>query len=168
MSKFVTYAHQAMAACGFAVLSPEVAATVRPDLFHSGMEASGSLGEANQHRHFHGMRGVTRLQAELAGLAHPTVTVITRSMDDLERRIQQVTGFKVLSIGPEPVAVPKAAPHPTTIAAENLAVARMAKLRALAAQELPSYGCTLRTEITRARQELARLGEADGVGFVPA
>ena len=86
MSKFVTYAHQAMAACGFAVLSPEVAATVRPDLFHSGMEASGSLGEANQHRHFHGMRGVTRLQAELAGLAHPTVTVITRSMDDLERR----------------------------------------------------------------------------------
>ena len=166
MSKFVTYAHQAMAACGFAVLSPEVAATLRPDLFHTGMEASGPLGEANQHRHFHGMRGVTRLQAELAGLAHPTVTVITRSMDDLERRIQQVTGFKVLSIGPEPVAVPKAAPSP--LAGRDLKAEHLAKLRALAAQELPSYGCTLRTEITRARQELARLGEAEGVGFVPA
>lgn len=168
MSKFVTYAHQAMAACGFAVLSPEVAATLRPDLFHTGMEAAGSLGEANQHRHFHGMRGVTRLRAELAGLANPTVIVITRSMDDLDRRIEQVTGFNVLSIGPEPVAVPKDAPDQVANGGRDFAAERMAKLRALAAQELPSYGCTLRTEITRARQELARLGEADGVGFVPA
>lgn len=166
MSKFVTYAYQQMAGSGFAVLSPQVAATLRPDLFSGGMEASGWLGEA--HHHFAVTRpGVIRLRAKLPELANQAapVIVLTRSMDDLARRIEQVTGFKVQSLAPDVPAKPKPAPSP--VAGRDLAAERLDKLRKLAAQELPAHECAIRKEIIKARQELQRLGEAEGVGFVP-
>lgn len=165
MSKFVTYVHQQLAACGFAVLSGTIAATLRPDMFATGIDASSELGEANRRNAFTSLPRVMRMVVKLDGLALPLV-VLTRSLDDLERRIEQVTGFKVLSLEPEEKASPKMQPAPAPTRPDHLPE-RLAKLRALAAQELPTYECSARTEIIKARQELDRMGAADGVGFVP-
>ena len=56
------------------------------------------------------------------------------------------------------------APAPTR---PDLLSERLAKLRALASEDLPAHECSARTEILKARQELERMGEAEGVGFGP-
>ncbi len=94
MSKFVTYAHQQLAACGFAVLSAEIAATLRPDMFTTGMDAGHELSQANRRNAFTSLPRVMRMAAKLEGVARPLV-VLTRSLDELERRIEHVTGFNV-------------------------------------------------------------------------
>lgn len=170
MSKFVTYAYQQMAGSGFAVLSPEVAATLRPDLFASGNDAAGYLSQANAHRQFHGLRGVSRLVAKIGGVANQgaPIIVLTRSMDDLERRIEQVTGFKVIGIEPEVSTMQSAAATvtPSPAAVLDHEAERLDKLRAMATRELPNYHCTDRTEILKARRELEAAGEAVE-GFTP-
>ena len=165
MSKFVTYAHQQLAACGFTVLSAEVAASLRPDMFITGLDADYELRQASRCNAFSNLPRVKRMVAQLEGMGRPLV-VLTRSLDDPERRIEHVTGFKVLSLEPEAKASPKMQPTPAPLHPDRLPE-RLAKLRALASKDLPAHGCSVRTEILRARQELERLGEAEGVGFVP-
>ncbi len=165
MSKFVTYAHQQLAACGFTFLSAKIAATLRPDMFTTGTDAGYELGQASRRNAFSSLPRVTRMVAKLDGMARPLV-VLTRSLDELERRIEHVTGFKVLSLEPEEKASPKMQPAPAPTRADHLPE-RLAKLRALASEDLLAHECSARPEILKARQELERMGEAEGVGFVP-
>ncbi|WOP14588.1 hypothetical protein [Ottowia sp. SB7-C50] len=167
MSKAVTYVNQQMAACGFAVLSGEIAATLRPDMFSSGADAGYEFSQASQRNAFANLPRAMRMIVKFEEMFRPLV-VVTRSQDDLARRIEHVTGLKVLGLTrelPEPAAAAAPSVAPPTRA--DAQAERLAKLHALAARELPAHDCSERTEIVKARQELERRGESQGVGFVP-
>lgn len=86
-TKTQQYAHQSLAACGFAVMNSQVAWRLRPDLWASaqdcGMDFTSKLS----------IPDTQRLSVKLLGLDTPVV-VLTRSLDQLEQRIEWVTGFK--------------------------------------------------------------------------
>lgn len=162
MSKAHTYVVQSLAHAGFALVDGEVAAILRPDLWHDGIQSTGDIAEAIRNNSLLGLRDVTWGVAGIEGIARP-VPVVARNTDALATRIAWVTGRKVTSLeqGEPPVAKPRA-PADAAVARsqEWLAAQKLAALKALAAKEPPEHHCTLRTEILKAREELARLAEA--------
>jgi len=162
MSKATDYVAQSLASAGFALVDGEFARTLRPDLWHDGIQAAGDIGEAIRHNALMGLHGVLWGVATFEGSGRP-VPVVTRSTDALATRIQWITGRKVLRLeqAEAPAARPKAAqPGAVTQDAAWVEAQRIERLRKLAAQEPPEHGCALRTEILRAREELARLNLA--------
>lgn len=145
-----TYAHQSLAACGFAVMSGQVAWTLRPDLWGSDRACGSSLQTGMT------VAGTRAMVADLAGLGR--VRVLTRSTDMLAKRIEWVTGFAVNSLAEE-----DAAPAPAGASFQQLAAQRrhdehQAELRQLAQQEPPTHDCHHRREVLRARAELKQQG----------
>lgn len=142
-----TYVQQSLAACGFAVIASQIAYKLRPDLWASGQSCAYDIRPMQ-------IDGTIRLSVRLEGLDAP-VLVLTRSMDDLARRIEWITGHRVVEIGeyqekPQPVAT--IAPDPAAYRQ-----ARIDTLRRLASQELPAHECALRKDILEARGELERM-----------
>jgi len=156
MSKAVHYATQALAASGFAILGSQVAVAMRPDIWSSAMECSGDFVTAKQRNAFAAIPGVHRRQVKLAGVDRPLM-VLTRSLDMLEKRIEWVTGFKVETLTdeelPEPVRTVTPAP---VVEAKRSEESRIARLRDIANEKLPTHDCQLRKDIIAAREELAQ------------
>lgn len=96
-TKVMLYAHQSLAASGFAVIASSVAATLRPDLWTLGMECVSDFSSVDAKNKLGYIVGVQRLTARLAGIDRP-VLVLTRSTDQLAQRMEWVTGFKVEQI----------------------------------------------------------------------
>lgn len=142
-TKTQQYAHQSLAACGFAVMSPVIAWKQRPDLWASaqdcGMDFTAKLA----------IPDTQRLSAKLAGL-ESQVLVLTRSTDELSKRIEWVTGHKVESLGAEVVNETAAAVQLIT-EQQRQATAERERLEKLGAMEPPAHDCRLRREILAAR-----------------
>lgn len=98
-TKSKTYIHQSLAACGFAVLSASVAWKLRPDLWASAQDCGMDFRSAD-------VEGTQKVTAYLAGIG--PVSVLTRSLDLLDSRIEWVTGCFVEAINDAP-SVTKAA-----------------------------------------------------------
>ena len=151
MNKAFVYTHSCLAGAGFAVINSQVAWRLRPDLFASGQDCALAIYQRVE------VQGAKLLTAKIAGIGQ--VKVIARSERDLARRIEDVVGLRVEELGPyvEPaMQVPARGSH----TAELERAQRLAKLRALAAQEPPGHHCVLRQEVLAARAELARIDEA--------
>ncbi len=170
MSIALKYAQQQLGSTGFVLLNATIAATLRPDLFPDGVGAAGSIAEANQRNTFSGLLNVTSLEATIEGFATP-VPLLTRSMARLKARIAELTGYEVTELHQGTSAcrsqVAAAAQQAKTEDRRRAAQAdELAKLRALAQQDLPLHQCTQRTEILAARSKLAAMGEVVS-GVVP-
>jgi hypothetical protein len=146
-----TYALEAAAAAGFAVMHIRVAAMLRPDLYPHGNACRDFSQNIT-------LPGAKAMKVKLDGLGEP-VPVLTRSTRRLAERIEEVTGISAFVIGEMVAAPPQALPKGDPLAAEarRRNEDKLAKLRELAAQDLPSHDCSLRHEILAARTELARL-----------
>lgn len=93
------YINQSLAACGFAVLSSQIAWKLRPDLWSSAQDCGISFSPRPvDHPH------VRKVTAHLAGFG--PVPVLTRSLDLLASRIGWITGYAVESINDEEGAQP--------------------------------------------------------------
>lgn len=114
-TKVLQYAHQSLAASGFAVIAASVAATLRPDLWTSGMECVADFSSVDAKNKLGYIVGVQRLTARLAGIDRP-VLVLTRSTDQLAQRMEWVTGFKVEQIEAEAKATTAATGRETATA----------------------------------------------------
>jgi hypothetical protein len=147
-TKTKQYAHQCLAACGFAVMRSEVAWQLRPDLWGSAQECGVTFGRVD-------IEGAQRMTATLAGIGE--TPVLTRSTDRLAERIEWVTGIKVEKIEAEQSAGPVMCAQPFGGEAQRMAVDKLARMQALAAMEPPAHDCSLRREILRTREELGRM-----------
>lgn len=160
--KAFDYTAQSLAATGFAILDGEVAHLLRPDLWHDATGAGHDLLALLQSNGLGRLREVHWGTLRLAGRDR-AMPIAVRGFEALAERVEAVTGRRVLALGAaEAPRAPVPAPVRSEVARDAAWVAsqRIAKLRALAAQELPAHGCTLRSEILRARDELARLDQA--------
>ena len=145
------YAAQCLSGSGFAILDSRIAWQLRPDLWASGQDCAMS-GWAIE------VPGTVRISVEIAGYGR--VRILTRSTDNLARRIEWIVGAKVEHLE-EVSEAEKPSDHQVewrSAVAARAEAERLEKLRALAAQELPSHECHLRKEILRAREEVARIG----------
>jgi len=95
------YIDQSLAACGFAVLSSQIAWKLRPDLWSSAQECGVSFAPRLQDH-----LQVLKVTAHLAGIG--PVSVLTRSLALLDSRIEWITGCQVEAIDDAPT-VTKAA-----------------------------------------------------------
>jgi len=143
------YATQALAASGFAVMTPIIAYRMRPDLWASGQDCAFDFKGSGLL-----IDGAFRVMAVIDGVG--TFPVLTRSRDQLAQRVEWITGFKVERIEDEPAAQ-DIAPVNQISDTERRAQERLAQVKALASQEPPVHDCHMRKEILNARAELERL-----------
>lgn len=175
--KPILYVQQQLASTGFALIQNRIATELRPDLFPNGLHAAAEFGEARQcgylganTRDFRGP--LVQLYATIEGYPE-SVELLTRSENRLAERIHELTGYVVTGIQAHtPVQSRWAAGQEEDARqqarqAAQIRQKKLDKLRALAGQEVPVHLCPQRTEILRARKELADSGEAVN-GFVPA
>lgn len=141
-TKSKIYAHQALAATGFALMHSMAAWRLRPDLWPTGQECALDL------KRNLAVDDTIALVADIEGIG--PARVLTRSTDMLVQRIQWVTGLTVHSIESEKVQDgPKRAERAS--AAQQQHDENLEKLKRLAQQEPPTHECNLRREILRAR-----------------
>ena len=158
MNPVMDYIHQSLATAGFAIIDVEMAATLRPDIILNGVCAASDIGAIHARNALNNIPGLIRLRVKLAGQDR-MMLVVTRSTDMLADRIQWITGGVVEVLEPEEaVPVPVSEESPIVADARKREVERLAKLRALAAQEPPAHECHMRREIFKARAELAAIG----------
>ncbi|MBK7463977.1 MAG: hypothetical protein IPJ50_15430 [Betaproteobacteria bacterium] len=144
-TKTKQYAQQCIASAGFAVMTSEFAWQLRPDLWASAQDCAMSFKRSIQ------PDGTQRLIAKLADGRQ--VPVVTRSTNELERRLEWVIGVKVVElVNDTQPAVASTQPLPTEF--KRLAEEKLAKLKELAAQDLQPHDCTLNKDILAARREL--------------
>ena len=141
------YCVQSLAATGFAVMSPQVAFLLRPDLW-SGIQDCVLTFDCK-----HKPEAVHRRMVTFDGYGE--VLILARSLENLEQRLQWIVGKPVQSIR---AAQPEATPAPTVTLAQREAQAkeaeRLENVRKLAAQQLPGHDCQLQRDILEARKEL--------------
>lgn len=93
MSQSSRYVVESLASSGLAVISGVVAATLRPDLWHTGTSAGMDLAKMK----LPDMTGCSRYTVVFEGLNRP-VEVLARSHDRLALRLEWLTGLPVSSI----------------------------------------------------------------------
>lgn len=141
------YVHQCITSAGLAVMDSNIAWQLRPDLW-SGAQDCAFTFHKNQKPD-----GVTRLMATFE--SYGPVLVLARSLDNLEKRLEWIVGKPVLKLvqaGPE--VVPVSRPDPLRKEEVAKEAERLAHIRKLAIEELPSHDCHQRQEILAARREL--------------
>lgn len=147
-TKTKQYAHQCIAASGFAVMNSNFAWQLRPDLWASAQDCGVGFNRNVT------VEGAQRLTAKLHGGGN--VLVLTKSTDMLEKRIEWVTGQKVLELCPEVQPIVTFS-SPVTTEFKRLAEEKLADLQSLAEQDLPAHDCSLRRDILAARRELGQM-----------
>ena len=94
MSNAKKYIIESLGACGFAVLRSAFAFRQRPDLWATAMDCSHDFLAKNLENRLSDIHGVETYLARFEGIEGSTlIRVLTRSPDDLTRRIAQITGF---------------------------------------------------------------------------
>lgn len=91
MNRAFEYAAQSLAHAGFVVMHGQIAVELRPDLWHTGIEASGDVADRRTRTRLEALPRVSKLLVRLDGFDDP-VDVLARSMDSLATRIEQITG----------------------------------------------------------------------------
>lgn len=146
-SRSVSYARQCLAASGFAILDPRIAYELRPDLWASGQDCAITFSRKQV------LEGTQRIVATVEGVGQ--VVVAARSLDNLAQRLEWIIGRKVSDIRP---VVAEAAPQeaPSLLRQEQAAkeTYRLARVRKMAGEALPSHDCQHRRDILAARAEL--------------
>lgn len=94
------YAAQCLAGAGFAIIDSEVAMTLRPDLWTSGIECHGAFASHHAPHALGALVGVQRFKVLFEGAERPLL-VLVRCSDQLQERIRWVTGRRVLDLAPE-------------------------------------------------------------------
>lgn len=147
MFKASNYAHQCLAGSGLAVMDSRIAWQLRPDLWSTGHDCACDRWSTTT------AEGATRYLAHMNGLG--PVHVLARSRDQLEQRLEWITGRRVSDVSPvQEKPAQEAANNAQAFAAKVRETERLNTLRKLAAQELPAHECHTRREILRARAEL--------------
>ena len=146
------YVHSQLAAAGFCILSSTWAWRLRPDLWSTAQACAGDYRRTT-------VEGAHRRRATLADGSD--VGVLARSLDALNLRISWVTGLEVTALAPE--AEPATASEQADASAfaqqarARQAAEKLAKLKALATEDLPAHDCFQRRAILKARVDLAGL-----------
>jgi len=141
------YTHQCIAASGIAVMDSRIAWELRPDLW-SGAQDCLMTFRKNQNPD-----GVQRMMAMFEGYGH--VLVLTRSLDNLEKRLEWIVGRPVLALQPaESEAQPVVREDFTRREVNAKEAARLEQVRKLAKEVAPSHDCQHRRDILAARAEL--------------
>ena len=147
MFKANNYAHQCLASSGLAVMDSRIAWQLRPDLWSTGHDCACDRWTTTT------ADGATRYTVHMDGLG--AVHVLARSRDQLEQRLEWITGRNVTDVSPfQEKPVLESSNNGQAFAAQMRETERLDKLRTLAAQELPTHECHTRREILRARAEL--------------
>lgn len=142
-----SYAFDCIAASGFAVMSPAIAYELRPDLWACAADCARTLMTRDK------IAGTQRMMATFDGLG--PVLVLTRSRDQLAKRLEWIVGRAVLDLKPaEPEAPATERPNLLHKEANAKEAERMEQVRKLATEEPPSHDCSRRREILAARREL--------------
>jgi hypothetical protein len=97
-----------------------------------------------------------RLSVMFLGAERP-VQVLARSLDNIEQRIEWLTGSRVVSVETRQDA-PKPDKAPAFFEARNAKDEMLMRLRLKAEEDPPSHDCARRREILAARAELAQIG----------
>ena len=95
MSKANRYVTESLFASGLAVIDTSIACSMRPDLWHSGLETAGDFSPG--HYHPIDRPGVLHFTIKFEGRER-MVEVLARSDDRLALRLEWLTGLKVESI----------------------------------------------------------------------
>lgn len=157
MSIVNTYTNQQLAACGFVLNDSTVAVTLRPDLFPDGMAAAYDFSQARK-THSTTVRGKHQhLSATLEGFDKP-IPLLARTQTRLAERITEATGFVVIELADERPAAPAPQANAQAESKQRQQDARLASIKALAAQELQSYECNHNKQVRAARAELKERG----------
>ena len=157
--KISTYITQALAHSGLALVSTEWAFKLRPDLWASGQDCMMDFGGAYQKGDLENIATATnthRLSVMFLGAERP-VQVLARSLDNIEQRIEWLTGSRVVSVETRQDA-PKPDKAPAFFEARNAKDEMLMRLRLKAEEDPPSHDCARRREILAARAELAPIG----------
>lgn len=147
MNRSTWYAAQAIAASGFAVMSPMIAYQLRPDLWANGRNCQFDFERDLK------LEGTLKLVATFP--THGDVVVLTRSRRDLAQRLEWIVGEAPTSIADWHPEVPAVSPQQALKRAANKKeVERLEALRKVAIGNLPSHDCQERREVLAARREL--------------
>lgn len=97
IDRFENYLHTSLACAGFAIIDSVIACTLRPDLWgrNGGMAAAHDMS-SNKVSSISGHRFLLRLEGH-----HRDIEVIALDGDMLDRRIQWVTGVRVVELIPQ-------------------------------------------------------------------
>lgn len=121
-----TYAGACLAGSGFVILDAEIAMTLRPDLWWSGIEAAGDVSTARFRQVIEAWPHLSRFSCRIDGADH-NVVVLTRSSDQLAQRIEWIVGRPVHGLvavptGPNTLPVAPAVPRTPNAFAGDLHV----------------------------------------------
>lgn len=156
-SKLRRYAIEQLSSTGFVLLDSKHAFALRPDIWSTPIDCGVDLTLTQKDEMELLRLNVVLFKAVSVGLGL-SIRGATRSMRDLERRIEFVTSLIISNVtvvddfslsvkSHDPVRIE------TPIKQDNIEA-----LRALALQDPPSHDCALRKEILRTRQALADRG----------
>ncbi|MDD2701576.1 MAG: hypothetical protein PHH36_10090 [Sideroxydans sp.] len=151
-SKLKRYATEQLASTGFVLLHYQTAFKLRPDIWATPTNCMCDLNIGKEDELALHRLGAVLFKASSSG-QNATMCGATRSMIDLEKRIELIAGVtlaNVVSVDTFQIVAPKAMapvkPDDTT------------ELQAIAEMELPVHDCAQRKRILRARQTLAERG----------
>ncbi len=146
-SRSTRFALQSIAASGLAIMDHRIAYQLRPDCWGSLQDCFLTFRKHQE------IAGTLRMTATVEGFG--SVLVLTRSLDNLAKRIAWIVGRPVLDLReatPEPA--PAARPDVVRQQVNAKETERQAHVRKLAHEETPSHDCSRRREILAARAEL--------------
>lgn len=158
-TKILTYVTQSLAHSGLALANTEWAFKLRPDLWASAQGCMIDFGEVYQKGDLANlaiMANVHRLSVTILGSDRPA-QVLARSLDNIEQRIEWLTGARVVSVETWQDA-PRPDQAPAVFEARNAKDEKLKRLRLMAEEDPPSHDCARRREILAARAELAQTG----------
>ena len=146
-SRSTRFALQCISSSGLAIMDPRIAYTLRPDMWGSQQDCSLTFSKRQV------IAGTQRITATVDGFG--AVLVLTRSLDNLAKRVEWVIGRPVLELRPaEPEQAPDKRPDLVRNQVEAKEAARMELVCKLAQEDPPSHDCHRRREILAARAEL--------------
>lgn len=127
--KVQRYLIESLAMTGFCILASRIAFMLRPDVWATRMNCSGdfSLAIPKFKTYLGSLPGVSMLEAQLEG-SDDWAIVAFRSQSALMERIEQITGYRVISIRP----LTELKPMPAAVVADP--------------DPLPNYPCVERAE----------------------
>lgn len=142
-----SYAFDCIAASGFAIMSPVIAYELRSDLRASTADCARTLTTRDK------IPGTQPMMATFEGLG--PVLMLTRSMDQLAKRLERIVGRAVIDLQPAEAEAP-AIERPNLLHKQANAkeTDRLEHVRKLAAENPPSHYCSRRRETLAARREL--------------
>ncbi|MDO9206519.1 hypothetical protein [Methylotenera sp.] len=145
------YCAQQIGFTGFVLVSPHWARKVRPDIFSNASLAVSLHGDGKEVETLFDCK--TYMVTFEDG---DTVRCLARSEDALTKRVEWLTGARVVKVE-RYINVPEKKVNQAELKAVADKLAKINTLRELSAQYLPSHDCPKRSEILEAKKQLENL-----------